>query len=246
MHSSWDSEPISRVMTSSSILLSELRTYTHNARWSPPVCPAYTRHLRTARGSLLQRPADPPTPTSLLKPETLPLASRPLSNAFPVLSQWLSHLACTLSPRASPGGFSPRSPAPPTSRVGPSPRSCRLFFKAHPCHSARTPPSSVLCLLSKPSPLLQCDWFLLFFRPEVRPVNHCLITAVTITESLLRVRHGAPRYTLQGLSRPAPGSGVAPSCSARSPSVMLSHTRVPFRGNSRLRHARPCHDSPVT
>lgn len=123
MHSSWDSEPISRAMTSSSILLSELRTYTHNARWSPPVCPAYTRHLRTARGSLLQRPADPPTPTSLLKPETLPLASLPLSNAFPVLSQWLSHLARTLSPRASPGGFSPRSPAPPTSRVGPSPRS---------------------------------------------------------------------------------------------------------------------------
>lgn len=62
MHSSWDSEPISRAMTSSSILLSELRTYTHNARWSPPVCPAYTRHLRTARGSLLQRPADPPPP----------------------------------------------------------------------------------------------------------------------------------------------------------------------------------------
>lgn len=62
MHSSWDSEPISRAMTSSSILLSELRTYTHNARWSPPVCPAYTRHLRTARGSLLQRPADPPHP----------------------------------------------------------------------------------------------------------------------------------------------------------------------------------------
>lgn len=150
MHSSWDSEPISRVMTSSSILLSELRTYTHNARWSPPVCPAYTRHLRTARGSLLQRPADPPTPTSLLKPETLPLASRPLSNAFPVLSQWLSHLARTLSPRASPGGFSPRSPAPPTSRVGPSPRSVgRADHSSRPTlairHELRLPLSFASC-----------------------------------------------------------------------------------------------------
>lgn len=241
MHSSWDSEPISRVMTSSSGLTLTTLAGAH-------LCVRHTLAISGphAAACFKGRLTPPPPPHCSSRKLCLllrdPCRTHSLSflNGSPIWPAPCPH------ERALVASHPDRRRLRPRESVRLRGRSCRLFFKAHPCHSARTPPSSVLCLLSKPSPLLQCDWFLLFFRPEVRPVNHCLITAVTITESLLCVRHGAPRYTLQGLSRPAPGSGVAPSCSAWSLSVTLSHTRVPFRGNSRLRHARPCHDSPVT